>query len=163
MSIFQFIWQTLAISGLIVALLVGLFAAPWYVLGGVLLVALVLTWRLMPSRETWVAETTEPFPDQSNLPTSAPHHPSSASHSPDLLYRGAHYTSTGASWLGVPAQPATLSYRGAHYATEPQTPGPLVEPSHPQGQSCDQKMMPLKYRGAKVQPQSSHPQARPHP
>jgi hypothetical protein len=154
MSIIQFIWQILVISGLIVAFIIGLFSAPWYVLGSVLTVALIVTWRLMPKRESWVVETLEAISNESEFkskefkskeqyPSTDPHH------SPDLLYRGAHYSSNGMPAANASVQSTPLTYRGAPYIPETQNSRQPVE-------SVKKSVVPLlKYRGANIQPEAS--------
>ncbi len=145
MSIFQFVWQVLLLCGIGVAVLFGLFSAPWYVLGLFLLVALGLTWKLMPSPQTWIA----PAGGEVVQSSAIAHQTGNLSSAPtEKRYRGAQYPTASPSVAEAPAQPAVLSYRGAAYAPKAAAKPPISSSATPPE---------LKYRGAKIPTPPSPP------
>ena len=154
MSIFQFVWQIIAICALIALLIYALVSAPWYILGLVLVGALVLAQLLMPDLESCAeasvdSSSSEPLPeDSSELSAGSVDKPTT------LLYRGAHYSCQDATGNEC-STPAVLSYRGAHYSTETHA----TDPEHLESESeLDHRSIQppaLKYRGVKVYPHSS--------
>lgn len=137
MSIFQFVWQVIALCGLVVALVLGLFSAPWYVLSAILVAALLVTWKLMPAEDIWVSESNESFPAEPGTQVNGQSH--------NRPYQGTQYPpGSPPSPENSANHPSVLSYRGAQYA--PST-TPSVKPASAKPEGTPE----LKYRGAKVQ------------
>lgn len=140
------------ICGLVIASVIALFSVPWYVLGFVLAVTLLLIWRLMPNADGHLPETaiqsnhTQTLINASGA-TSVQQGSTPERKEPELLYRGAHYANSATTPPASP--PATLSYRGANYSVEGQSPD-QVNPAAAQPTTAPE----LKYRGAKVPPKS---------
>lgn len=154
MSIFQFVWQVIALCAIAATLVFALFSAPWYVLGGILLIALVITWKLMPNQETWAAATDEPGNTLHDSHPPEPSEKTTSCQSPNMLYRGAQYPTIAAKETEACPQSAVLSYRGATYAPSTKA----ISPNSPSS-SENPKSPELKYRGAKIQSSSSNPSA----
>lgn len=153
MSIFQFVWQVIALCAIAALLVFGLFSAPWYILGGILLIALLLTWKLMPSQETWLSAADDSENSlHGSQASEAPEKPASCQ-TPNMLYRGAQYPTAASNGTAASPPQAVLSYRGAAYASCPKAASPNSSSSSEQPHSPE-----LKYRGAKIQ-SSSNPSA----
>jgi hypothetical protein len=152
MSIFQFVWQVIALCAIAVLLVFGLFSAPWYVLGGILLIALVLTWKLMPNQETWVSTTEDPGKLLHSSPLLESSEKPVSGQTPNMLYRGAQYPTVASKGTAAAPPQAILSYRGATYAPKPKVAPPNSPSSSEPSQSPE-----LKYRGAKTQSSSNPP------
>jgi len=145
MSIFQFVWQMIAICGFVLALAYGLFSAPWYILAIILVGALLITWKLMPSQEIWVSGASDLCDSTSSKAGLGDRATQTETQPSNLLYRGAQYPPTPTAPSDCPTQPSMLSYRGAQYASSSQK---AVQAA----QASEQAKTPgLKYRGAKVQ------------
>lgn len=119
MSILQFVWQLTLILGIGLLVMVGLFASPWYILAGILIVVLALIDRWMPSSPAIESEQWPLTPD--SRPQSRKPQVMQGSDAPaEMLYRGAAYPKATQQVPAEPpaAPPAVLCYRGAYYAAD---------------------------------------------
>ena len=153
MSLMLILLQVIVICTVAMVIAVGLFSAPWYVLLGMLGIALLVTRWLMPSELYAIAplaqanfstpqhSETENVSEQSANPTV-----------PHLTYRGAHYSADASRCPIEPETPPEMTYRGAHYSkdcppsTSDQDAAALI-----QAQVIEAAKQPImKYRGAPI-------------
>lgn len=137
MTILQFIWQIILICGLVIGLAVGLFSSPWYVLCGILVATFLLTWRLMPTQETHLAQFVDTFNELQQGHSVSNQAESLASSTPQVSDHDSATATLNA------ASPAVLSYRGAPYPVQSQSTNTVAEEK-------PEPSLELKYRGAKV-------------
>ncbi|MBF2028533.1 MAG: DUF4278 domain-containing protein [Oscillatoriales cyanobacterium C42_A2020_001] len=151
MSLFHLALQVMAVCVFVAVLMFGLLSAPWYILFGLLLLTLVLTWLLMPGREAWVTHFVSlnplPLPDEP-LGQAANQEIGEVSRA-NLTYRGACY---GSQVDAVSDDSAVLTYRGAHYSKGTQAPETQVHQDSEVNCTAPSTMPTpeLKYRGARV-------------
>lgn len=90
MGLFQLMAQIMGLCGFLIAVALGLFAAPWYILMAALLLGIVATHFLMPKQISGISSSIRELSDSASYPSheTGSMSPNRESTSNLLIYRG---------------------------------------------------------------------------